>query len=126
MAPVSRWHEVDGRRIQGWFLEAPRRDGRPAPLVVEIHGGPATLYGWSLMWEWQCLVAAGISVYACNPRGSQGYGQDFAYANLGGLGRWSDARRHGWRRLRSSPTAWWTRSGSASRVARMVAISPRG
>lgn len=84
--PVSRWHEVDGRRIQGWFLEAPSRAGRPAPLVVEIHGGPATMYGWSLMWEWQCLVAAGISVYACNPRGSQGYGQDFCYANFADWG----------------------------------------
>jgi dipeptidyl aminopeptidase/acylaminoacyl peptidase len=79
--PVSRWHEVDGRRIQGWFLEAPRRNGAPAPLVLQIHGGPATLYGWSMFWEWQVLVAAGISVYACNPRGSQGYGQDFCYAN---------------------------------------------
>jgi acylaminoacyl-peptidase len=85
-APVERWHEVDGRRIQGWFLEAQPRDGRPAPLVVEIHGGPATFYGWSLMWEWQCLVAAGISVYACNPRGSQGYGQDFCYANFADWG----------------------------------------
>jgi dipeptidyl aminopeptidase/acylaminoacyl peptidase len=80
--PVTRWHEVDGRRIQGWFVEAPRRHGKPAPLVVEIHGGPATLYGWSLFWEWQVLVAAGISVYVCNPRGSQGYGQDFCYANF--------------------------------------------
>jgi dipeptidyl aminopeptidase/acylaminoacyl peptidase len=79
--PVSRWHEVDGRRIQGWFLEAPRRNGRPAPLVVEIHGGPATLYGWAPFWEWQCMVAAGMSVYACNPRGSQGYGEEFCRAN---------------------------------------------
>jgi acylaminoacyl-peptidase len=73
---------VAGRRFLGWFLEAPARDGRPAPLVVEIHGGPATLYGWSLFWEWQCLVASGVSVYACNPRGSEGYGQDFVYANF--------------------------------------------
>jgi dipeptidyl aminopeptidase/acylaminoacyl peptidase len=86
VAPVTRWHESDGRRIQGWFLEAPRADGRPAPVVVQIHGGPATLYGWALMWEWQCLVASGISVYACNPRGSQGYGEAFCYANLGDWG----------------------------------------
>ena len=84
--PVSRWHEVDGRRIQGWFLEAPRRDGKPAPLVVQVHGGPATLYGWSLMWEWQSLVAAGISIYAPNPRGSEGYGQDFCRANFADWG----------------------------------------
>ena len=24
VAPVERWHEVDGRRIQGWFLQAPQ------------------------------------------------------------------------------------------------------
>ena len=85
--PVERWHEVDGRRIQGWLLRAPDpAPGRPAPLVVEIHGGPATLYGWSLMWEWQCLVAAGISVYAANPRGSQGYGEAFCAANFGDWG----------------------------------------
>ncbi len=91
--PQERWHEVDGRRIQGWFFEAPRKGGKrgkagkgakgakPAPLVVEIHGGPATLYGFSLMWEWQLLLASGISVYACNPRGSTGYGQAFGKAN---------------------------------------------
>jgi dipeptidyl aminopeptidase/acylaminoacyl peptidase len=81
VSPEVRWHEVGGRRIQGWLYEAPRRRGKPAPLVVEIHGGPATLYGHSLMWEWQILVASGVSVYACNPRGSTGYGQEFAAAN---------------------------------------------
>jgi len=80
--PQERWSKQEGRRIQGWFYEAPARRGKPAPLVIEIHGGPATLYGYSLMWEWQLLLAAGISVYACNPRGSTGYGQDFAVANF--------------------------------------------
>jgi dipeptidyl aminopeptidase/acylaminoacyl peptidase len=83
VAPVERWHEVDGHRIQGWFYQAPSSTKRnPAPVVLQIHGGPATLYGWSLMWEWQQLVASGISVYACNPRGSQGYGQAFLTANV--------------------------------------------
>jgi len=83
VAPIERWHEVDGRRIQGWFIPAPGSTKRhPAPAVVQIHGGPATLYGWSLMWEWQVLAGSGISVYACNPRGSQGYGQAFLTANV--------------------------------------------
>jgi dipeptidyl aminopeptidase/acylaminoacyl peptidase len=87
VAPIERWHEVDGRRIQGWFYPAPASTKRnPAPVVVQIHGGPATLYGWSLMWEWQVLAASGISVYACNPRGSQGYGQAFLTANHGDWG----------------------------------------
>lgn len=85
-APVERWHEVDGRRIQGWFVPARSTRSGPAPAVLEIHGGPATLYGWSLFWEWQCLAAAGMSVYACNPRGSQGYGEAFCHANFGDWG----------------------------------------
>jgi dipeptidyl aminopeptidase/acylaminoacyl peptidase len=85
--PVERWHEVDGRRIQGWFIESPASSRRqPAPVVLEIHGGPATLYGWSLMWEWQVLAASGTSVYACNPRGSQGYGQEHLTANVADWG----------------------------------------
>ncbi|MGI8658958.1 MAG: prolyl oligopeptidase family serine peptidase [Candidatus Limnocylindria bacterium] len=84
---VERWHEVDGRRIQGWFIESPASTKRqPAPVVLEIHGGPGTLYGWSLMWEWQLLVSSGISVYACNPRGSQGYGRAFLTANMADWG----------------------------------------
>ena len=85
--PVERWHEVDGRRIQGWFYAAPASTKRnPAPVVIQIHGGPATLYGSALMWEWQVLLASGISVYACNPRGSQGYGQAFLTANVADWG----------------------------------------
>ena len=82
VAPQELSTKVDGRRIQGWFYEAPAKRGKPAPTVVEIHGGPATLYGFSLMWEWQVLVARGMSVYACNPRGSTGYGQAFAVGNF--------------------------------------------
>ena len=51
------------------------------PLVLEIHGGPHTLYGWAPVWEFQILAAAGIGVFACNPRGSEGYGQAFSDAN---------------------------------------------
>lgn len=76
--PVERRAEVDGREIQGWFLPA---GGRERPLVTQIHGGPHTLYGWAPMWEFQLLAAAGIGVFFCNPRGSEGYGQDFNGAN---------------------------------------------
>jgi len=82
--PVERWYEVDGRRIQGWLLEARESTGyrRPGPLVVEIHGGPQTQYGWSPVLEFQILAGIGIGVFYCNPRGSTGYGQDFADANF--------------------------------------------
>ncbi len=86
VAPEARWNEVDGRRIQGWYFPpnpvGPGAPRDPAPLVVEIHGGPHTLYGFSPMWEWQVLAAAGIGVWAANPRGSQGYGEAFNGANF--------------------------------------------
>ena len=77
--PVERWVEVDGRRVQGWFLAA--GDDGARPLVLEIHGGPHTLYGWAPMWEFQLLAASGIGVFYANPRGSEGYGQAFNDAN---------------------------------------------
>ena len=58
-----------------------RRGDGPRPLVVEIHGGPHTLYGWAPVWEFQVLAAAGIGVFYCNPRGSEGYGEAFNEAN---------------------------------------------
>jgi dipeptidyl aminopeptidase/acylaminoacyl peptidase len=76
--PVERRSTVDGREIQGWFL--PGGVGA-RPLVLEIHGGPHTLYGWSPIWEFQVLAAAGIGVFYCNPRGSEGYGEAFNDAN---------------------------------------------
>ncbi len=88
VAPETRWAEVDGRRVQGWYYppsplaERDLKHAQRAPLVLEIHGGPHTLYGWSPMWEWQVLAAAGMGVWAANPRGSQGYGEAFNAANF--------------------------------------------
>lgn len=85
VAPETRWNEVDGRRIQGWYYPPNALAGpatRPPALVVEIHGGPHTLYGWSPVWEWQILAGSGIGVWAANPRGSQGYGEAFNAANF--------------------------------------------
>lgn len=78
-APLERWWHSDGRDIQGWLL--PGGEGA-RPTVLEIHGGPHTLYGWAPLLEFQVLAGAGISVLYSNPRGSEGYGLDFNMANL--------------------------------------------
>ena len=77
--PMERRWTVDGREVQGWLI--PAGEGR-LPLVTEIHGGPHTLYGCSLVWEFQVLAASGMSVFYANPRGSEGYGREFNEANL--------------------------------------------
>ena len=82
-AATERWVTVDGLEIHGWLIPcAAAEAGEPAPLVLQIHGGPHTLYGWAPYWEFQVLAGSGVSVLATNPRGSEGYGQDFNAANL--------------------------------------------
>ncbi len=81
--PIERRWQSDGRDIAGWLY--PAGEGH-RPMVLEIHGGPHTLYGNAPMLEWQILAGSGISVLASNPRGSEGYGEAFNRANLGDWG----------------------------------------
>jgi len=68
----------DGVDVEGWVMKPQRgRDG-PAPTIVEIHGGPRSVYGHCFMLEFQLLAAAGYVVVFTNFRGSTGYGEDFA------------------------------------------------
>jgi dipeptidyl aminopeptidase/acylaminoacyl peptidase len=87
------WFEsTGGTSIQGWIVKPPDWDpDERYPLVLSIHGGPHVM--WSrhepTMWhEWQVLAARGYVVFACNPRGSDGYGRDFRAALLN---RWGEA-----------------------------------
>src|SRR5437016_3767593 len=70
---------IDGWPMDGWILKPQDFDAsKKYPLIVEIHGGPNTQYGYGFMHEMQVLVAAGYVVLYTNPRGSLGYGRDFA------------------------------------------------
>ncbi len=70
---------ADGWSIDGWIMKPQDFDPQQKyPLVVEIHGGPNTQYGYGFFHEMQMLVAQGYVVFYCNPRGSMGYGFDFA------------------------------------------------
>ena len=70
---------VDRRRIQGWIVRPPIfTAGKKYPLLLEIHGGPFASYGASFAAEIQLYAAAGYVVLYLNPRGSTGYGEEFA------------------------------------------------
>ncbi|ACJ00539.1 alpha/beta hydrolase family protein [Rhodospirillum centenum] len=73
---------ADGREIQGWLITPPGFDPATAkgrlPLILEIHGGPFASYGPVFGAELQLFAAAGYAVLYTNPRGSTGYGDDFA------------------------------------------------
>jgi dipeptidyl aminopeptidase/acylaminoacyl peptidase len=69
----------DGRTIQGWIVKPPHFDASKAyPLLVENHGGPILNYGARFAAEMQLYAAAGYVVFYPNPRGSTGYGEEFA------------------------------------------------
>ena len=71
--------KFDQRRIQGWAVTPPNFDtNKKYPLILEIHGGPFANYGDRFTAEVQLYAAAGYVVVYINPRGSTGYGQDFA------------------------------------------------
>jgi dipeptidyl aminopeptidase/acylaminoacyl peptidase len=69
----------DGRTIQGWIVKPPAYDpAKKYPLLVENHGGPILNYGARFSAEMQLYAAAGYLVFYPNPRGSTGYGEEFA------------------------------------------------
>ncbi|MCL4210945.1 MAG: S9 family peptidase [Phycisphaeraceae bacterium] len=91
-APESHWIKAaDGTRVHVWVMRPPRAKGR-TPGVLQIHGGPHAMYGWTFFHEFQTLAAAGYTVFYSNPRGSKGYGRDFCHAIHGSWGGkdWED------------------------------------
>lgn len=79
------WKAADGREITGMVVRR-EQAGRSQPLVVFAHGGPTT--GWRKSFHVPAfiLASAGYTVLLPNPRGSSGFGQEFAQANIGSPG----------------------------------------
>ena len=72
------YKSFDGKTIQGWIQKPPDFDpGKKYPLILNIHGGPHSAYGWIFDHEFQWMAARGYIVFYPNPRGSTSYGQDF-------------------------------------------------
>jgi dipeptidyl aminopeptidase/acylaminoacyl peptidase len=74
----------DGYPVHGWVVR-PEGQG-PHPVLLMIHGGPFTQYGWRLFDEAQVYAGAGYAVVMGNPRGSSGYGEAHGRAVVGDVG----------------------------------------
>ncbi|WP_460172129.1 S9 family peptidase [Thermus sp. FJN-A] len=72
----TAWASPEGHQVPGWVL-LPEGEG-PHPVILYIHGGPHTAFGQAPLLELQLFRQAGYAVAFANPRGSTGYGQDFA------------------------------------------------
>lgn len=78
-APEEIWYtSFDGKKIQAWLQKPPDFDPvKKYPLILNIHGGPHSAYGWVFDHEFQWMAAKGYVVLYPNPRGSTSYGQEF-------------------------------------------------
>lgn len=83
----------------GWIMKPPEFDKtKKYPSILEIHGGPHAMYGYSFMHEFHFLTAQGYIVHFCNPRGSSGYREESKMATSSSwnepaysdLMRWTD------------------------------------
>ncbi len=76
------WYtSVDGFKIQGWIVKPADFDPKKKyPLMLEIHGGPHSMYNVGFNFSRQDHVANGYVMLYTNPRGSTGYGSAFGNA----------------------------------------------
>ncbi len=94
LVPTRRvtYRAPDRLDIEAFVLYPPGfRKGKRYPLVLYVHGGPHSYHpaaagAASSFLVYQSLAAAGYIVLLPNPRGSQGYGEDFAHAVVGDWG----------------------------------------
>jgi len=87
---IFRTKSFDGTNIEAALMQpATSPSNGKLPLVLLVHGGPSSNftagYGWETGWA-QLLAAHGYQVLLVNPRGSNGYSEDFLKANRGDWG----------------------------------------
>ena len=70
-----------GVEVDAWVY-VPQGEG-PFPVLLNIHGGPASEYGFYFFDEFQVYTSAGYAVVAANPRGSEGRGLHWLRAVIG-------------------------------------------
>jgi dipeptidyl aminopeptidase/acylaminoacyl peptidase len=66
-------------KVQGWVVKPPDFDAtKKYPLILEIHGGPFSMYSVAFNYMFQNFAANDYLVLYLNPRGSTGYGTAFS------------------------------------------------
>ncbi|MDO4295705.1 MAG: S9 family peptidase [bacterium] len=68
-----------GEEIDGWVMKPTEfSEDRHYPAILQIHGGPKTVYGEVFFHEMQYFAGQQYFVFFCNPLGSDGRGNAFA------------------------------------------------
>jgi len=84
-----KWVNEVGDEIDGWIMKPQDYEpGRKYPAILQIHGGQRAMYGDAMYHEFQVLASEGYVVLYTNPRGSDGYGEDYAASVFGHCGEY--------------------------------------
>ena len=81
---LAKTEEIDftskgDAKVQGWVVKPPDFDpAKKYPLILEIHGGPFSMYSVAFNYMFQNFAANDFVVLYVNPRGSTGYGTAFS------------------------------------------------
>lgn len=90
LAPVEivQVPSTNGAIVEAFVFRPPASVGSGAqhPGLIYIHGGPTSHYTHTFFDEFQIAAAAGYVVIAGNPRGSDGYGDEWAEGLKGNIG----------------------------------------
>jgi len=79
VTPTAHPKDIEGQTIDTFVQLPPGFDStKKYPLILNIHGGPHSAYGWIFDHEMLWMAARGYVVVYPNPRGSTSYGQNFA------------------------------------------------
>ena len=77
----AQFKSADGTPVEGFLCKPPAfAPELKYPALLRIHGGPTMQFTYEFNFEAQLFAANGYLVIMVNPRGSSGYGTDFAKA----------------------------------------------
>ncbi|MFT4860811.1 MAG: dipeptidyl aminopeptidase/acylaminoacyl peptidase [Pseudohongiellaceae bacterium] len=82
-----RFNSADGTPVEA-FLVKPLgyEEGLRYPTILWLHGGPASQFDFGYNSTAQLFAANGYAVILPNPRGSTGYGSEFAHGTVAAWG----------------------------------------
>ncbi len=84
---VFSYLSEDNWQIQGFVLKpANFEEGKKYPVLLDIHGGPHSSFGYTYFHQMQLFSAQGFAVVYLNPRGTSGFGENFTNAVCGDYG----------------------------------------
>tara|TARA_B110000208_G_scaffold141036_1_gene170186 strand:+ start:1260 stop:3293 length:2034 start_codon:yes stop_codon:yes gene_type:complete len=82
-----RFESADGTPVEAFLVKPVGYEtGTRYPTILWLHGGPASQFSFSYHDTAQLFAANGYAVIMPNPRGSTGYGAEFAHGTVAAWG----------------------------------------